>query len=296
MASRLRSGRISHVAGFAGALLLTTATVVAAYSTIADEDGSAPPRESTGQERAADLPRWLRTSAPEPGPLGLQWRWMADSAQLLVEGRGVYWIAFWAQSRQGRRTLTISSSASRLSVRIDERPRPVVLGPLHLKGRSRLALSAQPPARPVGTTDSRALTAFLSPPSLSREPAALLPGRGFYPAEIDASGESFHWMSQGGTLHLLSRPAPRGWLTFVASSLRSRRLRISLARSKTDRVLTLPRGRPTSITFGPIPLRRGRAEIILTAVPGPSAISADSRRLSVQVRRLRVTFAAPRSD
>jgi hypothetical protein len=275
------------------AVLLAVLTTLAAYGTVSrdEKSGSSP----VGRPSAESV-RLVGTFPRERGPEGLQWQWMSDSAQLIIHGRGQYWLAFRAQSLGRPRTLSLSSPGQNIELRVTGTPTTQIIGPVMIFGNGRLVLSARPRARRATKLDKRRLAIFLSSPTLVRTAAAALPGVGFFQREVDARGVPFMWLSQNGRLDLISTASTRQvWLSFAAMS-RLRRILIVADLSSGRRVgrIAIPGdGRDHSVILGPINLVGRRALLLVSVQPGPGPVGSDPRALSVRITGLNVATDRP---
>jgi hypothetical protein len=275
------------------AVLLAILTTIAAYGTVS-QNGTT--RSSHVDRPPGESAQFIGTFRPEKGPEGLSWQWMKDTGQLVVRGRGQYWLALRAQSLGRPRTLSVTSSTQKIELRVKAKPATELVGPLMIFGNQRFALTARPRAQRATKVDKRRLAMFLSSPTLVRTPAAALPGSGFFERERDASGAPFMWLSQDGRVDLIAIATVRQvWFSFLAMSPLRRILTVdNLSSSRRVGRVAVPGDRRNhTVTVGPIGLVGRRAALVIRAEPGPKRIGSDPRALSVRVMGLTVATRSP---
>lgn len=225
-------------------------------------------------------------------------QWMRNRGVLAVRGSGVLWVAVNATSWRAPRTLSVRRQGRVLSaMRVPTHPVTLFLGPLAVRGATRLALEPVGGAQPAPAGDSRRLSIFLGSPVVSRQPVAAFPRKGFWPTETASDGTRIRWLRQSGVLEVVSAPSiSRAWLLFDAASDRRRTLRVADAAGRAiGPALALAAGlQPRHFAVGPFPLTRGRAPLSLQARPGPRSPGGKDRRpLSVLFSHVQVSATPP---
>jgi hypothetical protein len=264
------------------ALLLAIVAIAAAYVTSKRVPPSVP--RPPGPVVPAYPAVTLNGAFPlETGPGGTGGQWIGDVASMRLTGISKAWVAFRAVSLRVGRTLTFRDPAGeQATAHIGTEPRVYLIGPL---SEGVYALRPTPGGVIPSARDPRHLSVFLSTPRTVSRPLAALPGEGFWPNE-SVHGVTYNWLRGVGAIdvYALHARADLIWLTFVASSIGSRRTLIAQSGPSAHRVVV-----PTSsrlIRLGPYRLVHGRARISLHTSPGPSRYRVDPRMLSVWIGRL----------
>lgn len=206
------------------------------------------------------------------GPLGSLAR-LREEARIRwsPEGPGQRWVAFRAIAE---RPVTLVAGDKRVDV--DARPR-LQLVPAPPGTNELLVRWAAVPA--VGTQ------VRLTTPVVTDQPVYAEPGRNFYAPET-AGGESFVWLRDEGTIHVIAATdMPFARVTFAASSLRRRTLTLR-RRGAAPHRFTLAPGNEIKVSAR-VPLVDGRGELKLDVTPGPTREGADPRALGVQISDMR---------
>jgi hypothetical protein len=265
----------------AGALGL--AALVAAYATLSD------PSERDQSDESARAPAVELDGAygPETGSDGFPWQWIRDDADLVVSRSGLFWVGFRAQSFRQARTLELRDKSGR-SVTTQVPPTPVVriLGPFRSNDRTTVRIRPRPGASPAPPPDTRRLSVFLSMPTLSPEPAIVLPASGFWPRETESSGQQFSWLKSRGQLEVRATPGVNEVAvsaTIQTAGERTRRVTVTSSGPQGTSATVVAGTRPRRVDLGVLRLQRGRGTLELVSEPGPSRIGQDPRELSVRI-------------
>ena len=127
---------------------------------------------------------------------------------------------------------------------------------------------------------------FFSMPTISPEPAIVLPAAGFWPRETEESGDQFNWLKRRGRLDVRAKPGVNE--VSVSATIQSagnqvRRLSVTPSAPQGASKIVVASARPRRVDLGVVRLQDGRGSFEVVSEPGPSRVGQDARPLSVRI-------------